>query len=608
MALTPKQIGRAAGRIFQANIPHNWALRSQEDQEDYGVDCEIEIIDENEQATGFIFKVQIKGQEKVSIIESGKFASFSISNKRLHYYMHQLDMPIILIVVDVTTRDVYWQSLQGDHELDNRLSKSLGEGKTNISIRLPTANKLPEGRSSLTDAVAKTMSWLQITALDKIKTPISDILHNSPTQLIDDLIERNKELNFYLYIEQFERLLKERDYESLYKKSFVTFQSASELLETRFSSGIYLEKVYKHSYKEDQECQDEALFTLYSDIIKMVRQSKGAEQYRKYAIFLQRAFIINKFVDYDYHAVLTKLNTKNDPLTSWLLQNENNNLIIKTATHVQKIINSVNRMILRGVDDFFVDAISRVANTLGAYAQRLKIDSKEEQSIFLYRWLDFCLKLALGITKEKNDDAAYANILIKKCTCRVYDEEFKIYFDESKRLAENIQNEAMREELLGMLDKIYKSKSSFDQKSDPEMDIEFFTDRARKMGFKIDDPNDEVGNIIRQGLEDYNPERVIKDCEHLLMFASRSLGIPALTVGLYSASMKFLVCQKKNHILGGWKLDDIYSFAINGGFKEMYCKGCGDCKPRSDDWRWTRTWQEIQVQENKSLVERLDQW
>lgn len=104
MTLTPKQIGRAAGRIFQSSIPINWAYRCQEDQEDYGVDAEIEIIGDDEKATGFIFKAQIKGQENVSIINGGDIASFSLSTERLNYYMNQLDVPIILVVVDVTTK------------------------------------------------------------------------------------------------------------------------------------------------------------------------------------------------------------------------------------------------------------------------------------------------------------------------------------------------------------------------------------------------------------------------------------------------------------------------------------------------------------------------
>jgi len=41
--MNAKEIGRRAGRIFEFNLPDNWLFRSQEDQEDYGIDGEIEI-------------------------------------------------------------------------------------------------------------------------------------------------------------------------------------------------------------------------------------------------------------------------------------------------------------------------------------------------------------------------------------------------------------------------------------------------------------------------------------------------------------------------------------------------------------------------------------
>ncbi len=51
--MTPKVIGRAAGRIFGAAIPNNWVIRNQQDQEDYGVDYEIEFMLPGDKPSGF---------------------------------------------------------------------------------------------------------------------------------------------------------------------------------------------------------------------------------------------------------------------------------------------------------------------------------------------------------------------------------------------------------------------------------------------------------------------------------------------------------------------------------------------------------------------------
>jgi len=64
--VTNKEINRISGRIFGGLLPSNWAWRSQEDQEDYGIDGEIEVTTSEDQATGLIFKMQLKGTENAA--------------------------------------------------------------------------------------------------------------------------------------------------------------------------------------------------------------------------------------------------------------------------------------------------------------------------------------------------------------------------------------------------------------------------------------------------------------------------------------------------------------------------------------------------------------
>lgn len=44
------EIGTEAGRIFEYNLPSCWIFRSQEDQNDFGIDGEIELKNENGKA------------------------------------------------------------------------------------------------------------------------------------------------------------------------------------------------------------------------------------------------------------------------------------------------------------------------------------------------------------------------------------------------------------------------------------------------------------------------------------------------------------------------------------------------------------------------------
>ena len=126
--MTPKEIGRAAGRIFEKSVPPNCAIRSQEDQEDYGIDYELELTDSNDQATGLIFKVQQKGVETASLGGDGKWVSFStLTVEKMAYYLNKVRIPVIFVVVDVATESVWWTRLQGNADVEKAYREAVAD-------------------------------------------------------------------------------------------------------------------------------------------------------------------------------------------------------------------------------------------------------------------------------------------------------------------------------------------------------------------------------------------------------------------------------------------------------------------------------------------------
>lgn len=87
--MTPGEIGIEAGRIFTYNLPPNWIFRSQEDQNDHGIDAEIEVTAPNGVAQGseFVFKVQIKGEANCTLLKGRKVVSFNLPTSKLRYYL-----------------------------------------------------------------------------------------------------------------------------------------------------------------------------------------------------------------------------------------------------------------------------------------------------------------------------------------------------------------------------------------------------------------------------------------------------------------------------------------------------------------------------------------
>lgn len=605
--LNPKEIGRKAGRIFEYHLPDHWIFRSQEDQEDYGIDGEIELTNDSDNATGFIFKAQIKGQKSVSIIENDAIASFSLSVERLKYYMRQIEIPIILVVVDVTTKKIFWKSLQDDLHLASTMEQALKKKQKSVAIHIPVSDMLPEKHEELLAAVETNMNWLRVSALSRMTLPIDNIIKKSSNNVLVDMLEKSKLLNFHVYSETFERLLIAGEFDKLFSNATDVLDSATEKLETRFCAGLYIERVYLQKIDPSSEEYQNLCFNLYVFLIDLVRQNKGAEHLRLYALLLLRSIRLKISVDSDYHYYLSAKTSKNDAMTKWIVDSSRVKVIFHAARDVEKVVHLVNRIIFSGNKFLLLETLPRVAPKISLFAHRLSLDDMNEQSIYLYKWMKFCIDLSISLAKEIEHENFFAEILVLNATFKVDTEDAELNLDESLKLSKSIKDEYIRASVTDTISKIKIKIKKNNEDATPADELRFFRHRAKALGFNYDDPKDRVGQIINQGLKDYNPERVLKNCEHLLVFPSGAQGVPAKMVGLPSAAMKWIYCTKMGHAMGGWALDGIYTSPIEEfGFNNQYCKNCKDSSPRAPEWSWSSKWQNEQVEKHKEIIIKID--
>lgn len=71
---------------------------------DYGIDAEIEIVDNN-LVTGKTIKCQIKGKNKINWDKN--YISISIKKSTWGYWK-SLNLPLIVFLIDIKTEDIYW--------------------------------------------------------------------------------------------------------------------------------------------------------------------------------------------------------------------------------------------------------------------------------------------------------------------------------------------------------------------------------------------------------------------------------------------------------------------------------------------------------------------
>lgn len=604
--MNAKEIGRRAGRIFEYNLPEYWIFRSQEDQEDYGIDGEVELADSADHATGFIFKTQIKGQKNVKFIEDGSVVSFALPVERLKYYMRQVELPVFLVVVDVTTERIFWKSLQDDDSIRESLQAAIDRSQDTVSVHLSVADSLPDNHVGLIKAAKINMNWLRFSALNRITGPVNDIISRASGDILANMLQNTKELNFHLYSEQFERLYVVGNFDELYAVAHEVINSGTEKAETRFVSGLYIERVLLQRFGHKSDEFQAASLNLFLHLLHVVRTGKVPVHFRLYAILLVRGFLLNVAVSSDFHFYLSEKMAANDPLTKWVVDFSRAKVVVNAARNVEKTIHLVNRIILSSNKYVLLEALPRVVPKLSLFAHRLALDGLSEQAEYVYKWLDFGIALAINLARELTQQNFLAEMLVLNASFKLNTSEAQARIDESVRLSELIKSDTIRQSVIETIGRFQSSLGdSVADWSDKE-EVEFFRERAKALGMDPDDPNNEFGRIINQGLKDYNPERVLRDCEHLLVFPSRAQGIPARMVGLPTAAMKWVCCKQKGHAIGGWSLDDIYESPLPvHGFKAEYCSECTLQKARAEDWKWSSKWQNEELEKNKDFVAKI---
>ena len=124
--------------ILQDQLPDDWIVRI--DRIDYGIDGEIEIVGKNRIVAGNIVKFQIKGHRKLRFRAQNVVQRVSVSS--INYWL-EIPLPVILFVVDVGQRIVYW--IDAKRYIRDKLSLAGPDWRRQktTQIVIPTRNRLP---------------------------------------------------------------------------------------------------------------------------------------------------------------------------------------------------------------------------------------------------------------------------------------------------------------------------------------------------------------------------------------------------------------------------------------------------------------------------------
>lgn len=607
--MTPKEIARSAGRIFASLIPASWAIRSQEDQEDYGIDYEMELTDEHDQATGFIFKVQQKGELNLEYDSGGKAVKYhGLKVQRLRYYLNDVKLPVVFAVVGVQTEQAYWTVLQGNPEVETVLRDAEAASQQTATLCLPISNVLAATADRLLEEVKRCMDWLSIRSVERL-LPLSllDVArrHPDPEQLLNAFRLHADALR----CDQIDGLVEAGDFSEALKVARTVFASQSETTRMRFAAGLYVMRIdSKLALSTESGDMHARVLKIRTDVaielLRLTRMPGTERQLRVYARFLLRSARLRRAAEQDCALTASYLGQQGidgpmAKLTAGLTLVQRQAVAAELAREFARTVSHFEALIEQKAYHLVPQAWIMLAQDLLPFLARLHMENSDTQ--LLMRILGalggfaqyVCLQL-----KAWDDLATCAHLHFFTANPKnAADVHRRV--EESSKILDAIPDETTR----------YKAKQevqSHQQRILQTWNAIPLEDRARlveelvrQMGIDLDNPNDPTGQIIRVGIDDMNPERVLRGCQHRFVQLGAS-GIPAIMVQLPTAGSKTLHCTKHCNAVGGLSLDGILEV-----FESRLCSKCNDRTPHPADWRWSPEWQTEQEKQHGPNCEPL---
>ncbi|WP_367988850.1 DUF4365 domain-containing protein [Vibrio sp. NTOU-M3] len=599
------EIGTRAGRIFGYNIPDNWMIRDQEDQNDHGIDYEIELKDQDGKALGkeSVFKVQLKGQENCSFIEDGQKLSFSVSRERLKYYL-KFNIPVLLVVVEVSSEEIYWVSVTDNLEIRNKVEDS---ETANLTVHLPATNKLERKSTASFDEilVAVHNCWDYLSLRD-LKAAVSNCITLKP-EALNDRIEQVESALFTAYHIKLEQLLSLGQFPQVFQQASEMFQSPIVPLKDRFIATLYFDYAFKVApYTPIKRKQVELQLGLCEQLLLLAREQKESP-YRLTAMAKARCSLFNIMVEQLHANHMTHQHFRADSIEYLLMNQEIHKNYYEVCEQLVKIINLCKRLIINGEFSILADLMCDLALPIGLFKAVHKERGAVEAISFLDGWFEQMLCTVLIY-------ASKANELFKV-------KQLYLMANLQTELKSSIQTDIRSlvlghcpnaEEMLNSLDgqiSSHKTPAPFIDSSVEDQKA-FFTNLAKGLGMDPDDTSTREGKFIAIGLANYDPTNVIDHCEHLFV-DYRPRGLIAEQLRMHSLGMPLLTCLKHEHVTGtGGRLIELFDnpngpeFAL--GFKQKYCDKCSDCTPRPDDWSWNLTWQQEERTKHQDWLNKLN--
>jgi hypothetical protein len=594
-------INRAGKRLLRELLePLGWVINDV--QEDYGIDYNVQVFD-GRHPTGAWFHVQLKSSGSSSYSADNTFISQELSADHARHYALEIRDPVLVVHADVTSSHLYWYAPQ----LDGQLAKSVANPEAkSITIRIPTNQLLPGTAPDL----LKTLNRIYLTLANRALTSAStnafaDSLKHFPNQ--DALFLAFQEKADTLRLQRVVVLYREGKLEEARPRAKAIIADPDASVEVKFWAEIQLEAIdYKETLHAGRPDSDLAKITLLH-AKKLQQLTASGPNYLKFFALIARHAGELELLVYEnsslYMAQQQHLLRHGDPMMVL-------GLYAKRAVLTKRIISKYNQGLrLAGYAANYQDrwalgrALTRIVNGVGRYLITLHSEGNFDTEHSLGQSALQLCKLAAWIADETGDPEGIVLAIISALIItRSKDSDAYRWAEQT---ASSLPNADLRDDALLRLERAAKrwagEKVAGDYHGDTVLQI--IQNMAAAYGIDMSNDSNPFVRALRISAKDNSPERVLANCEHLLV-SRGAIGPTAAKIqrlfNISTAGSKVIHCTLHNYHKDALEMDVAYE-----EFRRAHCDSCPDKKPRPDGWKYTGDVRRALEARNFGFVARL---
>jgi hypothetical protein len=560
-------------------------------ERDYGIDFDVQLFEDGK-ATGEWFKVQLKSSENTTYSAAGDFVSEILSRQHAAHFSTEIRDPVFVVHADVKAGRTFWSAPQLDAPI------SATDTRENITVRIPTRNELPATLSDLVTALRRIR--IRLGAKTVAESPVSEFTTSIDDSDREQLIAGIQDKVDSLRLMEVRELSNRGNLDEATVKVEILAENRQSSVRMRFSAILEKERIdfmVAHKLHAPQNAPSAIHLSTAKRLQKLTK--KGPSPLKFFALIARMASELGvlTFQDLGLYMNLKSHVHSGDPATAL-------HLAVESLRSTNRIVHKYNqclrlvRYAANSRDRWALPmALTRIVESLGTFLIRLR-DEGQTESANQYTESAFQIcHLAAWIAERNQDEASLSHIVttvMLLAGVKQSEDQVNKAITFARMTLAKIKNPDYLKITSEALERGIKRMSGERVEGDPQNDLvaQIAENRAFGLGIDMTDASNPVVRAIRLGIEDYNPERAIKHCEHAFVSIS-GRGIPGFIsiaadlLQLPTMRGKIMHCTLHNYDVEGRTLDP-----VSAQFKAKYCDTCKDISPRPSDWTYSDEWLE----------------